>query len=243
MFTGHHALPGSYSARQLASRISQAQLSSNCFLQKTLSRSLNDKCLWTGTPLSKQASHVTRDIRSRMVSQAEKGWRSHSTDKSLGASDCLTHIDREGRVSMVDVGRKPDSERIAVACAVVRLGAKVFNLVQQNQIKKGDVLSVAQIAGIQGAKLTSQLIPLCHNVPLNLVEVTLSLNAEKHTVTIQALCRTHGKTGVEMEALMAASLAALTVYDMCKAVSHDIIIEDVKLLSKQGGQRGDFKRD
>ncbi|XP_032071609.1 molybdenum cofactor biosynthesis protein 1 isoform X1 [Thamnophis elegans] len=242
-FTGHHALPGSYSARQLSSRISQAQLSSNCFLLKTLSCSLNDKCLWTGTTLSKQASHVTRDIRSRMVSQAEKGWRSLSTAKCLGASDCLTHIDREGRVSMVDVGRKPDSERIAVACAVVRLGAKVFNLVQQNQIKKGDVLAVAQIAGIQGAKLTSQLIPLCHNVPLNLVEVTLSLNAEKHNITIQALCRTHGKTGVEMEALMAASLAALTVYDMCKAVSHDIIIEDVKLLSKQGGQRGDFKRE
>ncbi|ETE65458.1 Molybdenum cofactor biosynthesis protein 1, partial [Ophiophagus hannah] len=243
MFTGHHALPGSYSARQLASRISQAQLSSNCFLQKTLSCSLNDKCLWTGIPLPKQASHVTRDICSRMVSQAEKGWRSLSTAKCLGASDCLTHVDREGQVSMVDVGGKPDSERIAVACAVVHLGAKAFNLVQQNQIKKGDVLAVAQIAGIQGAKLTSQLIPLCHNVPLNLVEVTLSLDAEKHTITIQALCRTHGKTGVEMEALMAASLAALTVYDMCKAVSHDIIIKNVKLLSKQGGQRGDFKRD
>ncbi|XP_026537241.1 molybdenum cofactor biosynthesis protein 1 isoform X1 [Notechis scutatus] len=243
MFTGHHALPGSYSARQLASRISQTQLSSNCFLQKTWSCSLNDKCLWTGIPLPKQASHVTRDICSRMVSQAEKGWRSLSTAKCLGASDCLTHVDREGQVSMVDVGGKPDSERIAVACAVVHLGAKAFNLLQQNQIKKGDVLAVAQIAGIQGAKLTSQLIPLCHNVPLNLVEVTLSLDAEKHTVTIQALCRTHGKTGVEMEALMAASLAALTVYDMCKAVSHDIIIENVKLLSKQGGQRGDFKRD
>ncbi|XP_015675119.2 molybdenum cofactor biosynthesis protein 1 [Protobothrops mucrosquamatus] len=243
MFTGHHALPGSFSARQLASRIPQAQLSSNCFLQKTLSCSLNEKCLWTGTPLSKQTSHVTRDISSRMVSQKEKGWRSLSSAKCLGASDCLTHVNREGRVSMVDVGGKPDSERIAVAHAVVHLGAKVFNLVQQNQIKKGDVLTVAQIAGIQGAKLTSQLIPLCHNVPLSLVEVTLSLDAEKHTVAIQALCRTHGKTGVEMEALMAASLAALTVYDMCKAVSHDIVIEEVKLLSKQGGQRGDFKRD
>ncbi|XP_039193016.1 molybdenum cofactor biosynthesis protein 1 isoform X1 [Crotalus tigris] len=243
MFTGHHALPGSFSARQLASRIPQTQLSSNCFLQKTLSCSLTEKCLWTGTSLSKQASHVTRDIRHRMVSQKEKGWRSLSSAKCLGASDCLTHVNREGRVSMVDVGGKPDSERIAVAYAVVHLGAKVFNLVQQNQIKKGDVLTVAQVAGIQGAKLTSQLIPLCHNVPLSLVEVTLSLDAEKHNVAIQALCCTHGKTGVEMEALMAASLAALTVYDMCKAVSHDIVIEEIKLLSKQGGQRGDFKRD
>ncbi|XP_007434961.2 molybdenum cofactor biosynthesis protein 1 [Python bivittatus] len=243
MFTGHHALPGSYSARQLASRIPQAQLSSNCFLQKSLSSSLNEKCLWTGTPLSKQVSRVTGDIHSGMISQAEKGWRSLSTAKFLGASDCLTHIDREGRASMVDVGGKPDSKRIAVASAIVLLGTKAFDLVQQNQIKKGDVLAVAQIAGIQGAKLTSQLIPLCHNVPLNLVEVALSLDAEKHAVVIRALCHTHGKTGVEMEALMAASLAALTVYDMCKAVSHDIIIEDVKLLSKQGGQRGDFKRD
>ncbi|KAJ7340966.1 hypothetical protein JRQ81_004253 [Phrynocephalus forsythii] len=144
---------------------------------------------------------------------------------------------------MVDVGRKPDSERTAVAGAVVRLGEKAFALVQQNQMKKGDVLAVAQIAGIQGAKLTSQLIPLCHNIPLSLVDVSLTLDERRHAVMIRALCRTVGKTGVEMEALTAASLAALTVYDMCKAITHDLVIEEVKLLSKEGGQRGTFRRD
>ncbi|NXD78433.1 MOCS1 protein, partial [Halcyon senegalensis] len=157
-------------------------------------------------------------------------------------SDKLTHTDEEGRATMVDVGGKPDSRRSAVASAVVRLGEKAFGMVRQNQVKKGDVLAVAQIAGIQGAKLTSQLIPLCHNIPLNHVEVSLSLDEARHAVVIRSSCQTWGRTGVEMEALTAASLAALTVYDMCKAVTHDIVIEEVKLLSKTGGQRGDFSR-
>ncbi|NXU72236.1 MOCS1 protein, partial [Oreotrochilus melanogaster] len=165
-----------------------------------------------------------------------------SCTKIPPASDNLTHTDEEGRATMVDVGGKSDSRRRAVAGAVVRLGEKAFGLVRQNQVKKGDVLAVAQIAGIQGAKLTSQLIPLCHNIPLNHVEVSLSLDEARYAVVIRSSCQTWGRTGVEMEALTAASLAALTVYDMCKAVTHDIVIEEVKLLSKTGGQRGDFTR-
>ncbi|XP_048373038.1 molybdenum cofactor biosynthesis protein 1 isoform X1 [Sphaerodactylus townsendi] len=243
VFTGHHALPGSHTARQLVSGILQAQLSSNCILQKNLSSSLDTKCLRTGMSPSKPKSHKIRVVHFNVGNQlSEKQSRCLSTVKFLGASDCLTHTDQDGRASMVDVGRKVDSERTAVASAVVHLGEKVFELVRQNQMKKGDVLAVAQIAGIQGAKLTSQLIPLCHNIPLNLVDVSLSLDESKHVVVIQALCRTYGKTGVEMEALTAVSLAALTVYDMCKAVTHDMTIEDIKLLSKEGGQRGNFQR-
>ncbi|NWU47116.1 MOCS1 protein, partial [Dromas ardeola] len=167
---------------------------------------------------------------------------SGSSAKVPRASDNLTHTDEEGRATMVDVGGKTDSRRRAVAGAVVRLGEKAFGMVKQNQAKKGDVLAVAQIAGIQGAKLTSQLIPLCHNIPLNHVEVSLSLDEARYAVVIRSSCQTWGRTGVEMEALTAASLAALAVYDMCKAVTHDIVIEEVKLLSKTGGQRGDFSR-
>ncbi|XP_042316992.1 LOW QUALITY PROTEIN: molybdenum cofactor biosynthesis protein 1 [Sceloporus undulatus] len=243
VFTGHDALPGSCSARQLAAGIQQAQLSSSFLLQKILSSTLDTKCLWTGILLSKQTPCMIRGLHSGMVNnQAEKKMCLPAA-KCLGASDHLTHVSDKGRASMVNVGKKPDSERTAVASAVIRLGEKAFNLVQQNQMKKGDVLTVAQIAGIQGAKVTSQLIPLCHNIPLNLVEVDLSLDQSKHAVVIRALCCSHGKTGVEMEALMAASLAALTVYDMCKSVTHDMVIEEVKLLSKEGGQRGDFHRN
>lgn len=162
---------------------------------------------------------------------------------SQGTSEHLTHVDREGKVFMVDVGGKSDTRRTAVATAVVRLGPKLFRMVQSNQLKKGDVLTVAHIAGVQGAKLTSQLIPLCHNIPLSQVKVSLKLDGARFTVAIRTECSTHGKTGVEMEALTAASVAALTIYDMCKAVTHDIVIEEVKLESKTGGQRGDFHRD
>ncbi|CAI5770799.1 cofactor biosynthesis 1 isoform X1 [Podarcis lilfordi] len=244
VFIGHPALPGTCSTGQLAAGILQAQLRSHCICQKNLSLTLAAKCLRTGTSIPQQAFHMIRGIHSGVTrSEAEeKNQGPLPSGQFLSASDRLTHIDQEGRASMVDVGRKLDSERTAVASAVVRLGEKAFALVQQNQMKKGDVLAVAQIAGIQGAKLTSQLIPLCHNVPLSLVDVSLSLDERRHAVVIQALCRTYGKTGVEMEALTAASLAALTVYDMCKAVTHDMVIEEVKLLSKKGGQRGDFQR-
>ncbi|XP_077341504.1 molybdenum cofactor biosynthesis protein 1-like [Lithobates pipiens] len=161
---------------------------------------------------------------------------------SRETSEHLTHVDREGKVFMVDVGAKLDTRRTAVATAVVRLGPKLFHMVQANQLKKGDVLTVAHIAGVQGAKLTSQLIPLCHNIPLSQVNISFKLDDARFAVTISAECSTYGKTGVEMEALTAASVAALTIYDMCKAVTHDIVIGEVKLESKTGGQRGDFHR-
>lgn len=143
---------------------------------------------------------------------------------------------------MVDVGRKPDTERVAVALAVVLLGPVAFKLIQENQLKKGDALAVAQLAGIQAAKLTSQLIPLCHHVALSHVQVQLELDRARHAAVIQASCRARGPTGVEMEALTSAAVAALALYDMCKAVTRDIVLAEIKLVSKTGGQRGDFHR-
>ncbi|NXQ91222.1 MOCS1 protein, partial [Nyctibius grandis] len=207
--------------------------------QKDPSSTFDTKCL--------EASPVGQVSVDYLSKEASPG--SEFCTRDLGsctkvprASDNLTHTDEEGRATMVDVGGKRDSRRSAVAGAVVRLGEKAFGMVRQNQMKKGDVLAVAQIAGIQGAKLTSQLIPLCHNITLNHVEVSLSLDEARYAVVIRSSCQTWGRTGVEMEALTAASLAALTVYDMCKAVTHDIVIEELKLLSKTGGQRGDFSR-
>ncbi|XP_041107063.1 molybdenum cofactor biosynthesis protein 1 isoform X3 [Polyodon spathula] len=157
-------------------------------------------------------------------------------------SDHLTHTDSKGKASMVDVGGKPITRRSAVARATVQLGEKAFKLVRQNQLAKGDALAVAQIAGILAAKQTSSLIPLCHPLPLDKVEVSLHLEELGWFAVVTATCLTSGRTGVEMEALTAASVAALTLYDMCKAVTHDIVIQELKLLSKTGGQRGDFQR-
>ncbi|KAM9382709.1 molybdenum cofactor biosynthesis protein 1 isoform 1-T1 [Phaethornis superciliosus] len=217
----------------------QTQLRGCCVFQKDPTSTFDTKCL--------QASPVDQVLVDCVTKEASLGPEFSTRDlgsctKIPPASDNLTHTDEEGRATMVDVGGKSDSRRRAVAGAVVRLGQKAFEMVRQNQMKKGDVLAVAQIAGIQGAKLTSQLIPLCHNITLNHVEVSLSLDETRYAVVIRSSCQTWGRTGVEMEALTAASLAALTVYDMCKAVTHDIVIEEVKLLSKTGGQRGDFTR-
>ncbi|KAM9016168.1 molybdenum cofactor biosynthesis protein 1 isoform 2-T2 [Ara ararauna] len=232
--TGQLYLPRSLPEQQwhITTGILQPHLSSSCVFQKDPSSTFDRKCL-DASPVSQ----VSVDYQSKGASPgSELGTMvSH-------ASDSLTHTDEEGRATMVDVGGKPCSRRSAVAVAVVHLGEKAFGMVRQNQVKKGNVLVVAQIAGIQGAKLTSQLIPLCHNIPLNHVEVSLSLDEDRHAVVIRSACQTWGRTGVEMEALTAASLAALTVYDMCKAVTHDIVIEEVKLLSKTGGQRGYFSR-
>ncbi|XP_067841255.1 molybdenum cofactor biosynthesis protein 1 isoform X2 [Heptranchias perlo] len=159
-----------------------------------------------------------------------------------GQAERLTHIDSRGRAVMVDVGGKPDSRRTAVAQAVVRLGERAYRLVVADGLRKGDALVTAQLAGIAGAKLASQLIPLCHAVQLHRVDVSLGLDEARLAVVVTATCGAEGKTGVEMEALVAASVAALTVYDMCKAVARDIVIEDVRLISKTGGQRGDFHR-
>ncbi|XP_077520134.1 uncharacterized protein LOC144129955 [Amblyomma americanum] len=143
---------------------------------------------------------------------------------------------------MVDVAGKPDSVRIATASGRVLLGKHVYDLVKTNNMKKGDVLTVAQLAGIGAAKLTSQLIPLCHPVALTKVDVKLTLLESTYEVLIESYAKCTGKTGVEMEALSAATVAALTVYDMCKAVSRDLKITDIQLTSKTGGTRGDFHR-
>lgn len=137
---------------------------------------------------------------------------------------------------MVDVGHKNESTRTAVAAGRINLGSKTFSLVQSNQMKKGDVLSVAQIAGIMGAKQTSSLIPLCHPLLLDLVDVEVKLEKDTQSVKVVATVRCTGRTGVEMEALTAVTVALLTLYDMCKAVDKDMVIGEVKLVKKTGGK-------
>ena len=151
----------------------------------------------------------------------------------------LTHLDEHGKVNMVDVGHKPDTERTAVACGEVHMKKETLELIRAGQIKKGDVLTVAQIAGITASKRTSDLIPLCHPRPLTKVDVDLALDDSLPGVVITATAKTIGKTGVEMEALTAVSVAALTVYDMAKAAEMTMRIQNIRLLEKHGGQSGD----
>ncbi|XP_033635338.1 molybdenum cofactor biosynthesis protein 1-like [Asterias rubens] len=164
-----------------------------------------------------------------------------SVPPATKSKQSLSHINEKGVAQMVDVGGKPSSSRVAVASGRVCLGETAFTLVQQNKIAKGDILAVSQLAGIMAAKRTTDLIPLCHNIPISKVDVRLMLEEETHSVGITAEVRTVGVTGVEMEALTAVSVAALTLYDMCKAVSHDIIISQIRLVMKTGGQGGDFQ--
>ena len=152
--------------------------------------------------------------------------------------DTLTHVDERGAARMVDVGAKPDSDRVAVAIGFVEMKIETLQMIKTNEFKKGDVLSVARIAGIMGAKQTPSLIPLCHPLPLTQVTVDFELDEERSRVEIRAMAKTHGKTGVEIEALTATSIAALTIYDMCKAVDRGMKI-GTRLLSKTGGQSGD----
>jgi cyclic pyranopterin phosphate synthase len=152
----------------------------------------------------------------------------------------LTHLDDSGQARMVNVGAKPDTQRLAIAAGEVRLKPETVALIRQGLMKKGDVLSVAKIAGIMGAKKTSELIPLCHPIPLTQVEVDLRLDDDLSGVIITAAARTVGKTGVEMEALTAVSVAALTVYDMIKAVEKTARIQNIRLVEKHGGKSGDI---
>ena len=154
----------------------------------------------------------------------------------------LTHIDSSGRARMVDVGGKPVTERVAVAAAEVAMQAETLRLIESGGHAKGDVFAVARIAGIQAAKRCSDLIPLCHPLPLSSVEVDLQANPERGCVEITARCKLAGRTGVEMEALTAASVAALTIYAMCKAVDRGMIIGEVRLLEKHGGASGSWER-
>ena len=153
----------------------------------------------------------------------------------------LTHVDPSGNPTMVDVSEKKITLRTARARAIVNVGKEIADLINDNELitKKGPVFQTAIIAGVMGAKKTSALIPFCH--PLTLEDCRVAINTAQHKIIIESTVTISGKTGVEMEALTAASVAALTIYDMCKALSHDIIIEEIKLMEKTGGKR-DFKR-
>ena len=154
----------------------------------------------------------------------------------------LTHFNESGRAKMVDVSEKSETSRTAVAAGRVRMNRETFELVKTGGMKKGDVLGAAQIAGIMAAKRTPDLIPMCHTLLLSGVDMAFELNDADCTVDITATVRCQGVTGVEMEALTAVSVAALTVYDMCKAVQKDMEITDIRLLSKSGGKSGDYHR-
>ena len=153
----------------------------------------------------------------------------------------FTHFDSEGKAVMVDVGAKAETERVASAAASVMMDAETLRMIEQGGHKKGDVLGVARLAGIMAAKRTPDLIPLCHPLALTSVAVDLTCDAARNAVDITATCKLTGRTGVEMEALTAASVAALTVYDMCKAVDRGMRITDVRLIHKSGGKSGTFQ--
>ena len=152
----------------------------------------------------------------------------------------LTHLDEQGRAKMVDVGDKEITSREAVARGYVSIQPETARLIKEGLMKKGDVLTIAQLAGIMGAKKTSELIPLCHPLPLDRVDVDMELDESEGRINITATAKTTARTGVEMEALTAVSVAALTLYDMCKSVDRGIRIEGVRLVHKSGGQSGDF---
>ena len=149
----------------------------------------------------------------------------------------LTHIDSSGRARMVDVTSKPDTERIAIAKGSVKMQPATFELIKKGQVAKGDVLAVAQVAGISAAKQTPHLIPMCHPIAIDSVAMDFELQ-EPDTVEITAIVKCTGKTGVEMEAVTAVSVSALTIYDMCKAVDRGMKIENVRLVKKSGGKSG-----
>ncbi|MFT2090817.1 cyclic pyranopterin monophosphate synthase MoaC [Paraglaciecola sp. 2405UD69-4] len=157
-------------------------------------------------------------------------------------SDVLTHVDEHGQANMVDVSDKTISKRLAVAQGRINMSKTAFEMVVNNQHAKGDVLSVARIAGIQAAKKCGDLIPLCHPLMLTKIQVDFYPEANENSIRVEALCKLAGKTGVEMEALTAVSVATLTLFDMCKAVDPLMTISDIQVLEKQGGKSGDWTR-
>ena len=155
----------------------------------------------------------------------------------------LSHIDSDGKAAMVDVSDKDVTERSATAGGAVIMAPETMRLIAENGIKKGDVLSVARLAGIMGAKKTPELIPLCHPLALNAIDVELSLDTDRNAVDISATCKVAGRTGVEMEALTAVAVAALTIYDMCKAVDRAMRLTEIRLVEKSGGRSGTYRAD
>lgn len=155
----------------------------------------------------------------------------------------LSHLDRRGKAKMVDVSVKPATEREAVARGTVQMKPATIKLIKDGAVPKGDVLALARVAGIMAAKKTSEIIPLCHPLDITSVTVDLTIDEEESRVDIEARAKTVGRTGVEMEALTAVSAAALTVYDMCKAVDKEITISGIMLMEKRGGRSGEFRRN
>jgi cyclic pyranopterin phosphate synthase len=151
----------------------------------------------------------------------------------------LSHLDDYGRARMVDVGMKPETERVAIAKGEIVMKLETLDLIRDYKLKKGDVLSTAKIAGIMAAKQTANLIPLCHPLPITHIDMDLEINQQLPGIIIQATVRSHGKTGVEMEALLAVSVSALTIYDMAKAVEKTMKIQNIRLIEKHGGLSGD----
>lgn len=176
--------------------------------------------------------------------QGRDGSNPRRPRRSVGTdamSSDLSHFDQDGNAIMVDVSAKDSTERIAIAVGAVVMQPETVRLIQQGVMKKGDVLSVAQLAGIMGAKRTPDLIPLCHPLALTSVKVDLIINPDRNAVKITARCALNGQTGVEMEALTAVSVAALTVYDMCKAVDKGMQITEIRLIHKSGGKSGTYE--
>ncbi|MDO4178439.1 MAG: cyclic pyranopterin monophosphate synthase MoaC [Phascolarctobacterium sp.] len=155
----------------------------------------------------------------------------------------FTHFNEQGKAKMVNVGEKDCTKRTACAGISVLVNNETFELIKSGGVKKGDVLTVAQIAGVMGAKRTADLIPMCHPIIIDGVDLVLDLDENKKSVEIRATVSCTGRTGVEMEALTSASIAALTVYDMCKAMQKDMVITNLRLISKTGGVHGDFSRE
>jgi cyclic pyranopterin phosphate synthase len=154
----------------------------------------------------------------------------------------FTHLNSQGRARMVDVSEKAETTREALAEGIISIKRDTLRRIMEGSMKKGDVLSVAQVGGIMAAKNTAQIIPMCHPVYITGCDISFEIDMENCRIIIRALCKTYGKTGVEMEALTAVSAASLTVYDMCKAVDKEITIESIRLISKSGGKSGDFER-
>lgn len=155
----------------------------------------------------------------------------------------LSHLNKEGRAKMVDVTSKTDTFRVAVAQAIVKMELQTLKRIIKGGLKKGDVLAVSQVAGIMAAKKTPQLIPMCHPLLITGIDISFSHDLENAELIIQSTVSLSGKTGVEMEALTAVSVAALTVYDMCKAIDKGMIIKEIKLLKKTGGKSGEYRRE
>ena len=155
----------------------------------------------------------------------------------------LTHVNADGEVHMVDIANKAETHRVAIASGIIHMQSGTLKQIKSNSMKKGDVLSTARIAGIMAAKRTADLIPLCHPLSLSHIEVALLLDEEKNLITCEVKAKSHGRTGVEMEALTAVQIALLTIYDMCKAVDKGMTITEISLQRKSGGKSGDWIRE